>query len=54
MQAAADQWLESAARVLYEAPLRSDEPARTTGLRARLREAYMAGYSDGRKRDPNA
>lgn len=49
MSAAADQWLESSARVLYEAPL---DPTRAIdGLRKRLREAYLAGFVDGRKRD---
>ena len=51
MQAAADQWQQTAARVLWEMPLRHDEPARTHGLCERCREAYLAGYADGRKRD---
>ena len=49
MQAAADQWLESSARVLYEMPI--DQRRLAEGLRNRLREAYLAGYQDGRKRD---
>lgn len=52
MQQAADQWLSSAASVLYEMPLRHDEPARTKGLRERVRLAYLAGYQDGRKPRP--
>lgn len=54
MQAAADQWLTTpAGRVLSEAPLTIEhEAARMIGLRNRLREAYLAGYADGRKREP--
>lgn len=50
MQAAADQWLEtSAGKVLAEVPI---DPRRLVeGLRNRLRQAYLAGYQDGRKRD---
>jgi hypothetical protein len=50
MQSACDQWLSSAAQVLYVMPQCSDEPARTEGLRNRIRTAYLAGYIDGRKR----
>lgn len=51
MQAAADQWLQtSTAKVLIEIPL---DPRRAIdGLRNRIREAYRAGYVDGRKREP--
>lgn len=49
MQVAANQWLSGVASVLYTMPLGNDEPARTDGLRNRIREAYLAGYQDGRK-----
>lgn len=48
MQQSADQWLSGAASVLYTLPLRNDEPARSEGLRNRLREAYLAGYKAAR------
>ena len=50
MQQAADQWLQtSAGKVLAEVPL---DPRRAVdGLRNRVREAYLAGYADGRKRN---
>lgn len=49
MQVAANQWLSGVASVLYTMPRGNDEPARTDGLRNRIREAYLAGYQDGRK-----
>ena len=52
MQQAADQWLDTpVGQVLAQAPLAAGEPARSDGLRERLREAYLAGYQDGRRRD---
>lgn len=49
MEQAADQWLETAhAKVLAEVPYIGPQVA---VLRKRLREAYLAGYQDGRKRD---
>lgn len=54
MQAAADQWQQTSARVLWELPLRSNPStgwAPQNGLRERCRESYLAGYTDGRKRD---
>lgn len=50
MLAAADQWLETTmAKALIEIPL--DSRRAVDGLRNRIREAYLAGYEDGRKRD---
>ncbi|HSV73523.1 MAG TPA: hypothetical protein VLH79_07170 [Chthonomonadales bacterium] len=48
MEQAADQFLESSAgKVLVEVPL---SPGSVQGLRNRIREAYLSGYRDGRKR----
>jgi len=49
MQSAADQWLQTAqAKVLAEVPYAGPQ---TAALCKRLREAYLAGYQDGRKKD---
>ena len=49
MQAAADQWLQTShAKVLAEVPYVGPQ---ADALRKRLRDAYVAGYQDGRKRD---
>jgi len=50
MQQAADQWLSTdAGRFLSESPLSA--AGVYEGLRKRLRDAYLAGYQDGKKRD---
>lgn len=49
MQAAADQWLQTAqSKVLARVPYAGPQDA---ALRERLREAYLAGYQDGHKRE---
>ncbi len=40
-------WLESSARVLYEAPI--DQSKIAEGLRERIRLAYLSGYIAGAK-----
>lgn len=48
MRAAADQWLTtSEARVLIEVPVAHGKT--DAALRQRIRDAYEAGYADGRK-----
>jgi len=53
MQQAADQWQEtSAGKLLAEVPFDFRDPAAfLAGLRKRLRQAYLCGYQDGRKRE---
>jgi len=52
MQQAADQWQgTSAGKVLAEIPFDLRDP---TALRNRLRQAYLCGYQDGRKREDDA
>ena len=49
MSAAADQWIETShAKVLAGVPYVGPQ---AEALRKRLRDAYLAGYQDGRKRD---
>jgi len=49
MQQAADQWQEtSAGKALAEIPFDLRDP---TTLRNRLRQAYLCGYEDGRKKE---
>lgn len=50
MRQAADQWLAGEqAHVLIELPITHGRTV--DALRNRIREAYLAGYADGRKRD---
>jgi hypothetical protein len=53
MEQAADQFLESSAgKVLVEVPIdRTKHATEIASLRWRIREAYLLGYQDGRKRD---
>jgi len=49
MEQAADQWLQSShGKVLAEVPYIGPQ---ADALRKRLRDAYIAGFRDGRKRD---
>jgi hypothetical protein len=49
MQQAADQWSQTTqARVLAEVPYTGPQ---ADALRKRLRDAYLAGYQDGRKKE---
>ena len=49
MHAAADQWLQTShAKVLAEVHYTGPQG---DALRKRLRDAYLAGYQDGRKKD---
>lgn len=50
MRADADQWLTSKhAHVLIQVPISANPVRRAEGMLNRLREAYEAGYKDGRK-----